>query len=140
MRAMFGTILLAVDGSDHAERATKLAAAAAAKGGDEVVVVHIVEILASMAGAAPAEPPDEATMLVDRYVKQLEATGVTARGDVPRARSGHVAQQLVQAADACQAGIIVMGSRGMTDLSSLLLGSVTHKVLHLASCPVLVTR
>jgi nucleotide-binding universal stress UspA family protein len=39
-----------------------------------------------------------------------------------------------------KADMIIMGSRGRTDLEGLLLGSCTHRVLKTASCPVLVIR
>jgi nucleotide-binding universal stress UspA family protein len=35
---------------------------------------------------------------------------------------------------------IVMGSRGRSDIASLVLGSTSHKVLHLAHCPVIMVR
>lgn len=38
------------------------------------------------------------------------------------------------------AGLIVMGSRGMSDWEGLLVGSVAHKVVHLSSVPVLIVR
>jgi nucleotide-binding universal stress UspA family protein len=53
---------------------------------------------------------------------------------------GHVAKVVVDAAEKHGAGVIVMGSRGSTDLEALVLGSVAHKVLHLSGRPVLITR
>jgi len=38
------------------------------------------------------------------------------------------------------AGLIVMGTRGLSDWGRLLMGSVAHKVVHLAEVPVLVVR
>ena len=39
-----------------------------------------------------------------------------------------------------QPRLIIMGSRGLTELTGLLLGSVSHKLIQLAGCPVLVVR
>jgi uncharacterized protein len=51
-----------------------------------------------------------------------------------------VARHIVEAAREHQAGVIVMGSHGRGDFTALLLGSVAHKVIHLADRPVLVAR
>lgn len=48
--------------------------------------------------------------------------------------SGDAAKQIVAAAEKENADMIIMGSRGFGDLKGLLVGSVSHKVSHLAHC------
>jgi nucleotide-binding universal stress UspA family protein len=136
---MFGTILLAVDSSPQAERAGALATKLAAATGDEVVVVHATEVMAVRGGGTVDLAGDQdGVQAAERQVKELEAAGVRARLVLERAFAGQVAPRIVEAAEEHGAGLIVMGSRGRSDLTSLLLGSVAHKVLHLSDRPVLV--
>jgi len=138
---MFGTILLAVDGSIHADRAAELARTVAATGGDEVLVVHVVEMLVGRAhGPVELDGDSEAIERASQHVKELEAAGVTARVELIRAPAGHVVKVIAEAAEQYGAGLIVLGSRGRTDLAALMLGSVAHKVLHLSNRPVLIAR
>ena len=55
-------------------------------------------------------------------------------------RTGSPAEEIVDAAKHVEADLIVMGSRGLSGVRSVLLGSVSDRVLHLAHCPVLVVR
>lgn len=138
---MFGTILLAVDGSQYAERAVELTRRLAAGSGDEVVVLHVTQIMPVRGGQAVELQGDrDAIELAGRYAKELEAAGVAARVELDRAMAGHVARSIVEAAQQHHAGLIVMGSHGRGDVVALLLGSVAHKVLHLADRPVLIAR
>lgn len=47
---------------------------------------------------------------------------------------GRPAESIIACANDNKASMIVMGSRGLSDLTSLLVGSVSHKVSHLAPC------
>jgi nucleotide-binding universal stress UspA family protein len=137
---MFGTILLAVDPSPQAERAGALATKLATATGDEVVVVHVTEFMVTRGGGGTVDllGDQDGIHTAERHVKELEAAGVSARLVLGRALAGNIAPVIVEAAEEHDAGLIVMGSRGRTDLTSLLLGSVAHKVLHLSDRPVLV--
>lgn len=133
---MFEQILLAVDGSDHSKKAAGAAAEFARNSNVEVHVVHVYEV-GLIAGV---ETPSEATDLVDGVVQELRQAGVKADGQATSARAGQVAPAMLDAARAFDAGLIVMGTRGLSDFSGLLLGSIAHKVIHHAECPVLVVR
>nr|WP_281430368.1 universal stress protein [Salinicola acroporae] len=50
---------------------------------------------------------------------------------------GRPAQTIVQQATDLGVDMIIMGSRGLSDLKSLVVGSVSHKVSHIAPCPVI---
>jgi len=48
---------------------------------------------------------------------------------------GDAAEEIVAAAEKVKADLIVIGTRGLSDLEGLVMGSVSHKVIHLAHCP-----
>jgi nucleotide-binding universal stress UspA family protein len=51
-----------------------------------------------------------------------------------------VASQILEEGDEWGASVMVLASRGLSDLAGLVIGSTTHKVLHLGHFPVLVVR
>lgn len=53
---------------------------------------------------------------------------------------GEPAEEIVDLARLEAYELIVMGSRGLSPVKELLLGSVSNRVLHTAPCPVLVVR
>jgi nucleotide-binding universal stress UspA family protein len=140
---MFKTILLAVDGSEQSEKAAELAAQLARGGNDELVVTHVTEMPPSRYQAQPGldhELDKETIELARGYAADMEADGLKARVELRHSQYGHVARVIANLADELDAGLIVIGSRGRSDLSALLLGSVAHKVLHLSRRPVLIAR
>ncbi len=54
--------------------------------------------------------------------------------------NGYPADALVEYAGGVGADLIVVGSRGRGELAALLLGSTSHRILHLATCDVLVAK
>ena len=65
-----------------------------------------------------------------------------ARGTVAEAhlRMGVVAEEIVGLADELDAGLIVVGSRGLGRIRRTLAGSVSESVFRHAHCPVMVVR
>jgi len=137
---MFEKILLSVDGSEESSRAVQATMELAKLAGSDVLVFHVLEREASRGGVFEMEVPEAAQEAVDDAVRTLKDAGVSVRGEIKRGIYGRVAGDLLDEARAFGAGVIVMGSRGLTDLSGMLLGSVAHKTIHLAECPVLVVR
>jgi len=138
---MFESILIAMDGSEH-DRLSLAATKELAKLAEATVrVVHVRENdFIGRAGVVPREGHEEASKLVDQAVTELVGAGVKASGIVRGALSSLVAPEILEEAEDCGAQVIVMGSRGVSDLKGLLVGSTTHKVLHLGRLPVLVIR
>lgn len=137
---MFERILLAANGSTSCRKATDVVADIGMKYGSEVLVFHVLERQITRFGAYDVEQPDEATDFVDEIVRALKDAGVSARGEVQTAPTDGVPRAILEAARELDAGLIVMGSRGLSDWEGLFLGSVAHRVLHLAECPVFVVR
>jgi nucleotide-binding universal stress UspA family protein len=137
---MLEKILLAVDMSDHARKAVPAAAELAKAGGGAVDVLHVRELYYPVPPTVVGDSPEEAQQLVDSVVEELKKTGVTADGAVRTSTGGSPTSVILEQAREVGAGMIVLGSRGLSDLGGLLLGSVAHKVIQLSTCPVLVVR
>ncbi len=135
---MLERILLAVDASEHARKAVPAVVELARAGGGAVHALYVREPVVATARVV-GDGPEEAEGLVDGVVEELKQAGVTAEGSVLTSTAGPARGILEQARD-LDATLVVLGSRGLGTLGGLLLGSVAHKVLQLASCPVLVVR
>jgi len=137
---MFEKILVPVDGSEHSGRTLPAAVDLATKYGAEVIVLHVREHGRSWATDADFSPPEQAQRVVDEAVARFREAGLEASGEVRDAAVGEAPREIVDAAEANDVELIVMGNRGMTQWRSLLLGSVAHKILEHANCAVLLVR
>lgn len=92
-----------------------------------------VETLDAQSGAV-------AQLVSDRILADAEATAEAAgiRDVHTVSASGDPAQQIVAAAKAAGADLVVVGRRGLSGLNELVLGSVSQKVLHHIAADVLV--
>lgn len=133
-------IFLPVDGSDHSRRAVKQAVDIARLSGGEVRVFHFQEREPSKAGVATFETTEQAGKIVDAALAELQGAGIKASGETRAGLAGEAAKAIVDEAAGFDADLVVMGSRGLSDFAALLVGSVAHKVIHYAHCPVLVVR
>ena len=138
---MYERLLVAVDHSDSSERVLAAAKDLATLSKGEVWVIHLREReVMPRTGLVPTESDDEAMAGVTAAVETLTAAGVKAHGVVDDTVFGHAARYIADAAREHDAGVIVMGSRGRSDLAGIVLGSTAHKVIHLSDRPVLVVR
>jgi nucleotide-binding universal stress UspA family protein len=136
---MFERILLAVDASEHSRKAVAAAAEIASQFRSEVLVVHVREPRLAETGDH-LETEREANELAEWAAGELRSPGVRARISVSSGGLRGAAGAILAVAGDFHPGLIIMGSRGPTELEGLLLGSVSHKVIQLADSPVLVVR
>lgn len=137
---MFERILLAVDGSEHSRKAVPVAGDLSRRYGGEVIVLHVREHEVTWGADIDVETADEARELVDGVVRELKDSGANVRGEVMRVALGQTPRAILDLAREEDVGLIVMGTRGLSDWGRLLMGSVAHKIVHLAEVPVLVVR
>lgn len=137
---MFERILVAIDGSRQGSTTLSVAVDLASRYGAEVTVVHVREHARYEGSDVDLGPDDPAESVIDGALAGFREAGIDARGVIARVSPGETPEQIVRTAEEVGADLIVMGSRGMTELKSLLLGGVANKVLHHASCPVLLVR
>ena len=140
---MFEKILLAVDGSEHALHAARVAA-------DLARTMHVKEFRIVIAyDIIPVYfgEPNMQYAINNRKTESEEILKAAVKevGSIPCEIStelleGDPATTILEVAATCKSDVIVMGSRGLGRLAGLLLGSTSQKVVSHAPCPVLIVR
>lgn len=149
----FQRILVAVDGSQGARKASEIAVDLAEKFNAQLYVLHAFRGFPeymTMFPSAPS-PSGEAIEAYETYARKvaLEVVGGTIsmaekRGVKAKAKTtetiGSAVEAITDYAAAEKIDLIVMGTRGMGGFKKMLLGSVSSGVVTHATCPVLVVR
>ncbi len=134
-------VLLAHDATPAADIATRLVASLALPDGSAIRLVGVTEgDLPTVADLGGRELPPRRGSLssgLDEALRQLGRPGVIADRV---ARTGRPAEAIADEASTFAAQIVVVGSRSLGPLRSLLMGSVARELVGRAPCPVLVAR
>jgi nucleotide-binding universal stress UspA family protein len=144
-----GPVLICWDGSENAKHAIESAASLLAR--RPAVVLTVWEPIAGLGSFAwsgmTASMVDyveldraaaaDGSRVAERGVRIAQDAGLEAKPVAVKA-AGPVWKSIIEIADCNDAAAIVMGSRGLTRLSSMLLGSVSSAVVHHANRPTLV--
>lgn len=139
---MYKKILVPVDGSEHALKALAFAIDLAEKYEATLSLLYVVTsqvvpdsigdfrdwVYEREAGAKVISACEERAS--DRGLKSVETS----------IQKGQPGQVIVDRARDTNVDLIVMGTRGLSDMQGLLMGSVAHKVSHLAHCTVVTVR
>jgi nucleotide-binding universal stress UspA family protein len=134
-------ILVAYDGSPHAEHAMNVALSMA---GDMKAKLFVISVI------RPPEPAESAEFhaVVDEGREKYEKSYVPIR-ELAKQKDidletevvvGHPAEQIIHMADKMQASVIVMGKRSHTILHRWMIGSNSERVLRYAHCPVMIVH
>lgn len=154
---MFKKILVPVDGSRPAHDACKKALELAKIHNSDVEIIHIISFseeyvpYTTVSGAEETlSPPEWISEYIDKVhehnAKMLAETLKNAKRMAPNLNiatnllHGQPGKQIVTRAEEGGFDLIVIGSRGLSGIKELVLGSVSHRVVDDSTIPVLVIK
>ena len=139
---MFKNILLAVDGSEHASKAARIAGEMTRCLQADLIVVTVFDPVPNYLG--------DTNLVVflsnqKMLAEQILNGALTEVGELPGKLvkgilEGPVAEAVLRVAEVRDNDLIIMGTRGLGRLAGALLGSQSQKVVAHANCPVLLVR
>lgn len=140
---MFGKIVVGIDGSETSENALRLACDLAQKYNSEIHLVHapqphtVAFALGAVAGYHTATTMPASNEVEEASKKVLNAAKTIAKEcghEIAQTymKRGEPADEIIACANKCGADLIVTGRRGLSGIGSLVQGSTTQRVNHLA--------
>jgi nucleotide-binding universal stress UspA family protein len=145
---MFGSIVVGTDGSSTATQAVREAVdMAKAVGATLELVSAYAPVSEQRLAAERREAPEDVQWAINP--KQEVELSLSDAADMAReagvevnthAREGDPADAILDVAEELNAGLVIIGNKGMTGAKRFLLGSVPDKISHHAPCSVLIVR
>ena len=133
------TIVVATDLKGQADAALEYARKLAASYGARIVLAHGLDPMEYAAvdavpGSVLSHMTEAARKVLDRLASELVREGIHSHSEV---RQGAVAEMLVDVARQYEAGLIVIGTKGMEGAGPVVVGAIAERLVRLAACPVL---
>jgi nucleotide-binding universal stress UspA family protein len=139
---MFSNILFPADGSESSNKALQYVIDFARKFNCRVVVLYSHDIPSVNYSPYYVPNPELLEELLEsskKFVKEtrdvFEKAGIKAKSILIRGIPG---EKIIEAAESENCDLIIMGSRGLSTVKRLLLGSVSNYVIHHTKKPVLI--
>lgn len=139
--------LLAVDGSDNAKRAAAyLANLTQLRTNLDITVIHVVNIRkeinkfannSSDISLIEQEAINRGWQILNEQLAEFNKIGFEVKKQLV---NGDPATKITEFAKLNNFSHIVLGSRGLTNLQGIVLGSVSHRILHLSHCPITLVK
>lgn len=135
-------ILVAIDGSDHSDKIIAKAIEFSTLVKAKVILVYCHRRFSTILGQPQRDKEiplikKRSQELIDPFLKLFEEKGIEADQRLMEEPAGSVISDIATI-EKCD--LIIMGSRGLTNLAGLIVGSVTNRVLQTAPCSVLVVK
>ena len=142
---MFRSVLVAVDGSAHSDRALAEAVDLARSGGARLTILCVAtQPSVPVASGSYVPPPVTTQAEVERVAEEVVEKAYASVPDgvavATVVRHGVPGPEIVERIVAGRHDVVVLGSRGRGAIRSLFLGSVSHFVLHHSPIAVLIVR
>ena len=141
---MFKNILFPADGSQNSKQALMYVKEMAETFQAKVTILNTYElplfvnnlqVSADIYDQIVVDSTEESKNILGEAQKVFQGSSIS-----PQLLSlqGHTARLIIETANLQNCDLIIMGSRGLGSVKSILLGSVSNYVLHQAKCPVLI--
>jgi nucleotide-binding universal stress UspA family protein len=144
---MYQRIMVAVDGSETAERGLKEAIAFAIDQKAQLAIVYVIDLVVIYEFGEPSVNYIESTRefardTIERARQTAQAAGIEAEIQSPEIYTSgyHVADTIAELARNWRADLLVVGTHGRRGVTRLLLGSVAERIVRVAPCPLLLVR
>ena len=133
------TIVVATDLNGQSEAALEYARKLATNYGARIILAHGLDPLEYAAvNAVPGKVrkslTEEAREVLDKLTGELVQEGIHSHSEI---RQGAVAHMLLDVARQYEAGLIVIGTKGMQGAGPIIVGAIAEQLVRLATCPVL---